>query len=218
LKEQVHCTFISSKTGGFVSMKKIAFLILLVPLIFAGKAITKEVVPDAHDAHAYVDEAQYVGATRCRTCHRKEEQGEQYPKWEEGPHAGAYASLASDKGKEVAAAAGIDNPQEAGECLKCHITAYGVDESLLDSRYDIEEGVSCEACHGAGSEYRKKSTMEEITRGEIEGASVGLIEPNEEVCIGCHNDESPTFEGFNFEEKIQEINHPIPDARKAEYQ
>ena len=199
-------------------MKKNAFLIVVIPLIFAGKAIMTEADHDVNDGHAFVDDPMYVGATRCRTCHRNEEQGEQFVKWEEGPHAGAYASLASDKAKEVASAAGVDNPQEAGECLICHITAYGVDAALLDSRYDIAEGVTCESCHGPGSEYRKKSTMEGIMRGEIDKASVGLIEPTEEVCVACHNEDSPTFQGFNFEEKVQEISHPIPDARKAEYQ
>jgi len=164
------------------------------------------------------DDAEFIGASKCKTCHRKPEAGEQFGKWEESGHASAYATLGTDKAKALAAEKGIDNPQTADECLSCHITAHGVAPERLGEKYSVDEGVTCEACHGPGGNYYKKKTMESIMTGEIEGASVGLVMPNEETCVACHNEKSPTFEGFDFDEYFKKIAHPIPDETKAQYQ
>ena len=159
----------------------------------------------------------YIGATKCKTCHKKPEVGEQYVIWEKSQHANAFATLAGDKAKEIATAKGIDNPQEADECLKCHVTGHGAAADLLGTKYDKTEGITCESCHGAGGDYYKKKTMVAIMSGEIEGDSLGLTIPDEKTCTKCHNEESPSFEGFEFEEMVKKIAHPIPDAKKAEY-
>jgi hypothetical protein len=41
----------------------------------------------------------------------------------------------------------------------------------------------------------------------------GLIVPDEELCKTCHNSESPTFKGFNYEEYLAEIAHPDPTLK-----
>ena len=33
----------------------------------------------------------------------------------------------------------------------------------------------------------------------------------EKACARCHNEESPTFKGFEFEERWAEIAHPVPE-------
>ncbi len=184
--------------------------VALIALAFTSRVTTPEpAVPQDHPV--LVADFGYIGATRCRTCHRKEEDGNQYGQWEATAHSKAFATLAGDKAKEIAAAKGIADPQAADECLKCHITGHGVDAALLGDKYDKAEGVSCESCHGPGSEYYKKATMEGITAGTIDGASVGLIEPNEQTCLGCHNEESPTFKGFNYDEYLAKVTHPNPN-------
>ncbi|NNE33637.1 MAG: cytochrome C554 [Rhodothermales bacterium] len=178
---------------------------------------SRTISDDGTVAVVTLDDAEFIGAAKCKTCHKKAEDGEQHPLWEASAHAGAWATLGTDKAKEVAAAAGIENPQTADECLACHITAHGVAPELLGTKYSVEEGVSCESCHGAGGNYYKKKTMASITSGEIDGATVGLVAPTEETCVACHNDKSPTFAGFDFAEYSEKIAHPIPDAKKAEY-
>ena len=198
--------------------KTLIAMILLVPLLFAGTLLTTEPPPpDADLPHAFLVDRTFEGADRCKTCHRKPEDGEQYPKWQEGPHAKAYETLAGDEAKAIAAERGIENPQTADECLQCHVTGHGVAPELLGDKYQITDGVGCESCHGAGGDYYKKKDMTAIFKGEVDGASLGLVIPTEETCVGCHNDKSPTFKGFNFEEASQKIAHPIPDAKKAEY-
>ena len=151
-------------------------------------------------------EHNYVGVDSCKMCHKKAETGDQYGSWQKSKHAGAYETLASDKSKEIAAAKGIDNPQGNGECLKCHVTGYGLDASRYDKKYTMEEGVGCESCHGPGSDYKNIKIMKDIEQAKANG----LIIPTEETCKQCHNEKSPTFKGFNFEERNAEIAHPNP--------
>ncbi len=81
-------------------------------------------------AHAAGKEPQYVGAKKCKTCHKKELIGNQYGAWEEAKHSKAFETLKGEKALELAKAKGLTGPpHEAGECLKCHTTAYGEDPS-----------------------------------------------------------------------------------------
>jgi len=172
---------------------------------------------------------EYIGSAKCKMCHNKAEKGEQYTKWLEGPHSGAFETLKSDEAANIAAELGIDgNAWEAPECIKCHTTGFGdggyevMGDDFWNPADDDRAGkkavkrmsglqaVGCESCHGPGSKYKSKKVKEGIIAGEIDPASVGLLEITEETCIACHNDESPTFEGFNFEERAAEIAHPRP--------
>lgn len=194
-----------------VHMRKTAILVCTVALIAFALSLVSLGGAAAGEKHTY------IGASKCKVCHKKPEVGEQFVIWEKSKHANAYAALAGEKAMEIAKAKGIENPQEADACLKCHVTGHGAAAELLGSKYDKTEGVTCESCHGPGSDYYKKKTMVAIMSGEIDGASVGLVIPDEKVCKTCHNEESPTFEGFEFEKMVKKIAHPIPDAKKAEY-
>jgi len=149
----------------------------------------------------------YIGVDGCKMCHKKEKTGDQFGKWSAGPHAGAYATLGTDAAKEAAAAAGIEgSPQEAAECLKCHVTAAGVDPAMLGNKFKVEDGVGCESCHGAGSGYKSMKVMKDHDAA----VAAGLTVITEETCTACHNEESPTFKGFDFAEYSAKIAHPNP--------
>ena len=130
----------------------------------------------------------YVGMVKCKTCHRAKIRGQQFQKWVAGPHAKAYEVLGTDKAKAVAKKAGVKgSPQEAAECLTCHVTAYNVADSLKAATYKMEEGITCEACHGPGSSYFPLKVMKALYERTTDAASVGLTRPNEAVCKTCHN-------------------------------
>lgn len=151
-------------------------------------------------------ENSYVGVDSCKMCHKSEKKGDQYGKWQGSKHAQAYEVLASDKAKEIASGKGIANAQEAPECLKCHVTAAGVDASMLGEKYKVEDGVGCESCHGPGSEYKNMKIMKDVEAAK----AAGLVIPDEETCKKCHNEESPTYKPFDFDARKAEIAHPIP--------
>lgn len=167
-------------------------------------------VAAAFFGNAYAGDFQYVGAKKCKICHKKAEDGEQYRIWSESAHAKAYETLASPESIEIGKKVGIDEPQKSDKCLKCHVTGHGEAAEMFGRKYDIAEGVTCEACHGPGSKYKSKKKMIAIYNGELDGATLGLVEPNEETCKKCHNDGSPTFTGFDYEEYVKKIAHPKP--------
>lgn len=154
----------------------------------------------------------YIGSKKCKMCHSAAKKGGQFKHWEDSDHAKAYATLATAEAKKIAKEMGIDDPQKDGKCLKCHVTAYGVDAKFLGDKFTFEEGVGCETCHGPAEKYEDKDVMTDLSLGKIDPKSVGLIFPKESLCITCHNQESPTYKEFVFEEKYKLIAHPMPEA------
>jgi hypothetical protein len=165
-------------------------------------------------------EHQYVGAKKCRSCHKKELIGNQYGEWEKGVHAKAYDALKSDKALKLAKEKGVAGPpHEADACLKCHMTAFGKPATAFDrGPLKPSDGVQCESCHGPGSDYKKKKTMSDRDKA----IAAGMWEPGEDetICTACHNDESPTWDpakGFDYAAAKEEIAHPIPEDVKGKY-
>jgi nitrate/TMAO reductase-like tetraheme cytochrome c subunit len=150
-------------------------------------------------------EHQFTGVTGCKGCHSIETVGgTQYIIWKDDPHAGAYASLATDKSKEIATKAGIEgDPQKSDKCLKCHVTAFGVKAELLAKTYKQEDGVGCESCHGAGKDFMPMDVMQ----NHDAAVAAGLAKIDEKTCTACHNSESPTYKEFKYEEFLKEIKH-----------
>jgi hypothetical protein len=156
------------------------------------------------------DAANYAGVKTCGICHKKEDSGNQYGIWEKSLHAKAYETLGTEKAKELGKKAGVDDPQKSGKCLKCHSTAYNFTESVATEKVKVEDGVTCESCHGPGKKYMAKSTMED----QAKAIAAGMIHPATQSCTLCHNDQSPTWKGFNEEEMVKKIAHPDPKLKK----
>lgn len=150
---------------------------------------------------------QFIGANSCGMCHKKADQGEQLKIWEESAHAKAFETLKSEEATKIAGG----NAFEDENCLKCHATAYNADAKLLGKKFKVEDGVQCETCHGAGSEYKSKKTMQDhaksVAAGMTEYADEAAIELQ---CRTCHNEESPTYKEFDFKKMWEKIKHPIP--------
>jgi hypothetical protein len=164
------------------------------------------------------DASLYAGTKSCRMCHKKDASGNQYAKWQAAPHAKAYENLASAEAKEVASKLGIADAQKSPKCLKCHSTAYNFTEKLVESKIAVEEGVTCEACHGPGKNYKSKTTM----KSREKSIAGGLIYSATKSCVLCHNDTSPTWKadryttkdgkkvGFDKDLAYEKIKHPKP--------
>jgi len=150
----------------------------------------------------------FVGSDKCKICHNTAKQGKQYTIWQSSAHARAFATLASEEALKIGQQMGIENPQQSDKCLSCHVTAFGVADSLKEATLTMAEGVGCEACHGPGSDYKQMSIMKDREKS----MAAGLLMPDEKTCLGCHNDKSPTYKPFNFEERAKQIAHPVPKA------
>lgn len=164
------------------------------------------------------DVSKLVGTKKCAMCHKKDDSGNQYGKWKEMKHSKVFETLASEEAKAVAAKLGIDNPQTSGACLKCHSTAYYFTEELKSEAVALEDGVSCESCHGPGADYKKKSVME----SHDDAVANGMVADAKTRCILCHNDQNPTWNpelytladgtksGFDVDQAYEKIKHERP--------
>jgi hypothetical protein len=138
----------------------------------------------------------YIGAGKCKICHKGDKNGNIWETWENGVHAKTM-DLLNDEEKT--------NP----ECLACHTTGYGAGGYGAEGMAELDlANVGCEACHGPGSEYKSKQVMEDREAS----LAAGMIIPTAETCIACHNEKSPTFKGFNFDEYWAQIKHALPAA------
>ena len=129
--------------------------------------------------------------------------GYQFSKWRLGKHARAYAVLGTKTGYEMATAAGITgNPQQDPRCLGCHTSGFAVSKDRFLEGFDFADGVQCESCHGAGSEY----SPEAIMRDRLAALRAGLRPATKETCIPCH--ENAHGRTFDYETSVRAIAHP----------
>lgn len=167
-------------------------------------------------AAAGAGDPKYVGVQDCGRCHKKELVGNQLAAWKKEKHSSAMKTLESEEAKKIAKEKGLSvPPHQADECVRCHATAHGLEKAQIFKKpLALSDSVQCESCHGPGSEYRKK-TVHATSREK--GIAAGMLEPgkDEKICTACHNNESPTFESFDFEKMKKEIAHPIPEENKG---
>jgi len=138
-------------------------------------------------------EHQYVGAKKCKICHK-----DVYQAWEESGHATTFADLTEEE-------------QKKEECVTCHIT--GVDEDG-----ETLVNVQCEACHGPGSDYKspkvksRKKWEENPEEMRKLAQEAGLISvPGPDNCTQCHKKEgNPNFKPFDYEEMKGKV-HPVAE-------
>lgn len=150
----------------------------------------------------------FEGTQVCGVCHKTEKQGLQLKIWQDSKHADAYKTLQTAEAKKLSP--DVD-PVKNQKCLKCHVAGAGLDASHFGPKFKIEDGVQCEACHGAGSAYKSlkvmKSREESVKNGLIVWKDKAEIR---EGCVKCHNSESPTYKEFDFEKMWAKIAHPVP--------
>ena len=120
---------------------------------------------------------EYVGAKKCSMCHKKDGV---FESWSATKHATVWESLSAED-------------QKKDEFKKYYTTG-------TTAKGDLLTGVECEACHGPGSDYMKMAIMKDPEKA-IEN---GLIIPDVNTCLKCHNDKTPAAlaaisKDFNFE-------------------
>jgi hypothetical protein len=141
----------------------------------------------------------YIGGSKCQMCHKLPKGGEVWQVWEATAHAKAFESLNAEKGET-----------EKPECLKCHTTGYGTG-GYEPGQVELDlKNVQCEACHGAGADYKISHTKADTK--EKAYTADGLMKPNMETCLTCHNEENPfnPAEPFDYDKMWAKITHSLP--------
>lgn len=178
-----------------VSMR---IIVLVAALALAAVALTHsgtgEPIPPSRTSAA-APQNKLIGVAGCAAmaCHggtRPNERGE-YTTWiQHDRHARAFSVLYDELSQHIARNLGIEHPEQGNRCLACHAT--GV-KAPRGERFAIEDGVSCEACHGAAekwlvphslADWKKKSDAEKY-------GSSGMVNTKDvvaraTVCVQCH--------------------------------
>jgi hypothetical protein len=175
----------------------------------------------------------HIGSNKCENCHNSAASGDQFGHWSERGHSNAFKMLTSEESLKVGKEHGIADPSKADECLRCHVTGHGLDKKQFKKSFDMEEGVGCESCHGPGdnharARFRAANAEEDEEEGfgdeeaapayaEIPAGEIGM-EFKEELCLKCHNEESPTYKPFCFHCRMVKIRHlnPLKPRTEAE--
>jgi hypothetical protein len=144
------------------------------------------------------DATRHEGVATCATsqCHGSAVPGEgsnvmqhEYVTWTQSdPHAGAYEVLSNDLSQNIAARLGLSSARSAGICLDCH--ADNVSSDKRGERFQISDGVGCEACHGGAETWISTHyNVPAVTHQDNVDAGLyptDLAEPRGELCLSCH--------------------------------
>ncbi|MCP4260955.1 MAG: beta-propeller fold lactonase family protein [Planctomycetes bacterium] len=172
--------------------------------------------PEIQDTNK--SENKYIGVHTCAECHKGAAMGFQFSKWRMSAHANAYAVLATKKAYEVAKKQGLKvSPQSSPKCLKCHSTAYHQPAKGAVEFYSLKEGVGCEACHGAGSNYYPEAIMTDPRAAK----AAGLREVTRQTCFECHKDTIECHQytedkPFDFDKALEKIAHPTQPPKVSQ--
>jgi hypothetical protein len=102
-------------------------------------------------------------------------------------HARAYNVLASEQSLRIARNLGIGKPAEAKLCLDCH--THNIPKDLRGERFRLDDGVSCEACHGPSGRWLQSHVQDGATHEA--NLSAGLYPTSDplaraQLCMSCH--------------------------------
>jgi Cytochrome c554 and c-prime len=163
-------------------------------------------------------EATFVGVATCggTTCHgrsradgavvRQDEiQLWQDPATAAGAHSRAWAVLREPRSQEIARRLGLGDASSAPMCLGCHATPAG----RRGTRFQTSDGVGCESCHGAASEWLPIHYAVGGTHGaNVSRGLIPLENPGARarVCLDCHF--GSANEGQFVTHRIMAAGHP----------
>ncbi len=113
----------------------------------------------------------------------------EYVTWTQSdPHSKAYEVLSNEQSRAMAARLGIGRAREAEICLDCH--ADNVAPDKRGEKFQISDGVGCEACHG-GAEKWLSTHYNAPAVTHADNLAAGLY-PTEnpiarvDLCLSCH--------------------------------
>jgi Cytochrome c554 and c-prime len=119
-------------------------------------------------------------------------QQNEYVVWSQfDPHSRAYRSLLEERGRAIGRRLGLSAPHTAPQCLSCH--SDDVPAAARGERFQVADGVGCEACHGAAETWlaTHHQTDVEAPAKHVDNVSRGLADlpstaVRAKVCMSCH--------------------------------
>lgn len=137
----------------------------------------------------------YFGAASCggASCHGatkplQERPGDEYTTWQKkDPHAKSFNTLFNEASTEMCEELDIEDASKDKKCTVCHST--DVPKELQGDKYNVEDGVSCDGCHGPAEGWYKPHTKPHKYKDMLK---LGMWDTRNayrrgDVCIKCHS-------------------------------
>lgn len=218
-------------------------ILLTGVLVVPGRTQTPPVQPDPERIEP-MRSGLYVGAPSCGTsnCHGSVRprrvfdvlQNEYFTWLKQDPHATrAFRVLFNEQSRIIARNLGLAQaPSETRACLDCHAMAIPAD--LQARRLDVEDGISCEGCHGPASGWIRSHTASDWSYAQsVEAGMTDLrdLSTRARVCLSCHQGDGSksvdhdliaaghpelVFELDNYSEQMPAHWMPFADKRNTE--
>ena len=136
-----------------------------------------------------------VGTCASSVCHNKltaqTDRGvalNEVPIWSKcDKHALALGHLSNSRSQSMAAKLGLPSAATSKMCLDCH--ADNVPASVRGPKFQLTDGVQCEACHGGAEKWLETHTQKSASHADNEARGMYPIEQplrRAELCLSCH--------------------------------
>lgn len=154
------------------------------------------------------DGAQHVGVASCAgPCHARQSamglavgadmRGSEIVVWQDsdstrGRHSSAFAVLRQQRGRDIATKLGLGAADRAAECLSCH--ADFPSSANRGERFQLSDGVGCEACHGGAEKWLSSHFAPGATHAQnVANGLYDTADPGKRarLCQSCHLGASP---------------------------
>ena len=170
--------------------KSVTFVLAALLASFIAGGATASSLPQ-HDAY------KHLGVATCASsmCHGKTSaqpdsnvQLNEYRLWSDKDyHSRAYQVLRNAESEAMADALGLPNARNADICLDCHTD--NVPSDRRGKKFQLSDGVGCEACHGGAENWLKSHTEPDVTHEDnLEKGLYPLSDPiaRADLCLSCH--------------------------------
>ena len=146
---------------------------------------------------AEVQAHKHLGAASCAssTCHGSTTvykdsnvMQNEFSVWQESDkHARAFEILKQPESQAITRKLGLGDATQAQVCLDCHTD--NVPVALRGEKFQLEDGVGCEACHGGSENWVSTHTNKDVSHAD--NLKAGLYPTEEPVarakmCLSCH--------------------------------
>ncbi len=183
-------------------MTRVNVLAALVLIFTSAPSLFAQAEPAAGAAAQPAPEFRYEGSVGCTRCHGTLSPQDprdlclfnENTRWEEDKHSRAYLLLESELGLRIGERLGWEKGAKDERCLSCHANLRADAEPA--ARFDtvVQQGVSCESCHGPSSEYYRVHAEDPAWRAmsaQEKQQKYGMVDvrsPLERTrqCVACH--------------------------------
>lgn len=139
-----------------------------------------------------------TGPATCSTsgCHGgANEISRQFVIWSQRDvHSRSFATLTSARSARMAEALELANPADNQTCTACHAPLHTVAPELRAADAQVEDGVACASCHGAGDAWLLGHTRPDWTHAERVAAGMTEVRHlygRANSCVACHQNIDP---------------------------